>query len=221
MTASASTKEYDVVIADDHTLMRNALARLVSSFDKYNVIFEAGNGKEVMEIIKLLGIPQIILLDISMPIMDGFETAKWLTRNYPQVKILSLSMQTDEASIIRMMRLGAKGYLMKNVEPEELNIALDAVIEKDFYMSEIVSGKIVNGLHKDYDQPMEPVLLAEKEKDFLRLVCTELNYREIAEKMFISHRTVEDYRTALFDKLKVRTRIGLAMYAIKNKIVEL
>jgi DNA-binding NarL/FixJ family response regulator len=221
MTASASTKEYDVVIADDHTLMRNALARLVSSFDKYNVIFEAGNGKEVMEKIKLLGIPQIILLDISMPIMDGFETAKWLTRNYPQVKILSLSMQTDEASIIRMMRLGAKGYLMKNVEPEELNIALDAVIEKDFYMSEIVSGKIVNGLHKDYDQPMEPVLLAEKEKDFLRLVCTELNYREIAEKMFISHRTVEDYRTALFDKLKVRTRIGLAMYAIKNKIVEL
>jgi DNA-binding NarL/FixJ family response regulator len=221
MAASVSTKEYDVVIADDHTLMRNALARLVSSFDRYNVIFEAGNGKEVTEKIKEFGIPQIILLDISMPIMDGFETAKWLTRYYPQIKILSLSMQTDEASIIRMMRLGAKGYLMKNVEPEELNIALDAVIEKDFYLSEIVSGKIVTGLHKDYNQPMEPVLLAEKEKDFLRLVCTELNYREISEKMFVSHRTVEDYRTALFDKLKVRTRIGLAMYAIKNKIVEL
>ncbi len=221
MAASGQTKVYDVVIADDHTLMRNALARLVSSFDKYNVTFEAGNGKEVMEKIKVYGIPQIILLDISMPIMVGFETAKWLTRYYPQVKILSLSMQSDEESIIRMLRLGAKGYLMKNVEPEELNVALDAVVEKDFYLSEIISGKIVSGLHKDYNQPMEPVLLADKEKEFLRLICTELNYKEISEKMFVSHRTVEDYRTALFDKLKVRTRIGLAMYAIKNKVVEL
>src|ERR1035437_4457967 len=110
MLANSSTKEYSVVIADDHTLMRNALARLVSSFDKYNVVFEAGNGKEVIEQLKTHGIPAIILLDISMLVMDGFETAEWITKNYPQIKIWSLSMQSDEESIIKMLKLGAKGY---------------------------------------------------------------------------------------------------------------
>lgn len=221
MLANNSTKEYSVAIADDHNLMRNALARLVSSFDNYNVVFEAGNGKEVIEQIKLHGIPNIILLDISMPLMDGFETAKWLTKYYPQIKILSLSMQSDEESIIKMLKLGAKGYLMKNVEPEELNLALDSVISKDFYLSEVISGKVINGLHKDFNHPLEPVILADKEKEFLRYICTELTYKDISEKMFISSRTVEDYRSTLFEKLKVKTRIGLVMYAIKNGIVEL
>jgi two-component system invasion response regulator UvrY len=221
MLANSSTKEYSVVIADDHTLMRNALARLVSSFDKYNVVFEAGNGKEVIEKLKIHGIPDIILLDISMPVMDGFETAEWLTKNYPQIKILSLSMQSDEESIIKMLKLGAKGYLMKNVEPEELNLALDSVMTKDFYLSEIVSGKVVVGLHKDFTNPLEPLALTDKEREFLRLICSELTYKDIAEKMFISSRTVEDYRSALFAKLKLKSRVGLAMYAIKNGVVVL
>jgi len=221
MLANSSTKEYSVVIADDHTLMRNALARLVSSFDKYNVVFEAGNGMEVIEKLKIHGIPDIILLDISMPVMDGFETAKWLTKNYPQIKILSLSMQSDEDSIIKMLKLGAKGYLMKNVEPEELNLALDSVMTKDFYLSEIISGKVITGLHKDFNNPLEPLALTDKEKEFLRFICSELTYKDIAEKMFISSRTVEDYRSALFAKLKLKSRVGLAMYAIKNGIVVL
>lgn len=221
MLANSSTKEYSVVIADDHTLMRNALARLVSSFDNYNVVFEAGNGEEVIQKLKSNAIPDIILLDISMPVMDGFETAKWLTKNYPQIKILSLSMQSDEDSIIKMLKLGAKGYLMKNVEPEELNLALDSVLTKDFYLSEIITGKIITGLHKDFSNPLEPLIITDKEKEFLRFICTELTYKDIAEKMFVSTRTVEDYRTALFTKLKLKSRVGLAMYAIKNGLVVL
>lgn len=221
MLANSSTKEYSVVIADDHTLMRNALARLVSSFDKYNVVFEAGNGKEVIEKLKIHGIPDIILLDISMPVMDGFETAEWLTKNYPQIKILSLSMQSDEESIIKMLKLGAKGYLMKNVEPEELNLALDSVMTKDFYLSEVISGKVITGLHKDFANPLEPLVITDKEREFLRFICSELTYKDIAEKMFISSRTVEDYRSTLFAKLKLKSRVGLAMYAIKNGIVVL
>lgn len=221
MLANSSTKEYSVVIADDHTLMRNALARLVSSFDKYNVVFEAGNGEEVIQKLKTNAIPDIILLDISMPVMDGFETAKWLTKNYPQIKILSLSMQSDEESIIKMLKLGAKGYLMKNVEPEELNLALDSVLTKDFYLSEIITGKIITGLHKDFSNPLEPLIITDKEKEFLRFICTELTYKDIAERMFVSTRTVEDYRTALFAKLKLKSRVGLAMYAIKNGLVVL
>lgn len=219
--ALPSNKIYQVVVTDDHTLMRNALARLIASFDNYAVIFEASNGRELIEKIQTNLIPDIILLDINMPEMDGFETAKWLTKNFPQIKVLALSMQSDESSIIRMLRLGAKGYLMKNVEPEELNLALESVIKKDFYLSETVSGKVISGLHQDYHQPLEPIMLLDKEKDFLRLVCTELTYKDIAEKMFVSPRTVDDYRNTLFEKLKVHTRMGLAMYAIKNKLVEI
>ncbi|OIR08297.1 oxygen regulatory protein NreC [mine drainage metagenome] len=216
-----SNKIYQVAVTDDHTLMRNALARLIASFDDYAVIYEAGNGRELIEKIQTVQIPDIILLDINMPEMDGFETAKWLTRNYPQIKVLALSMQSDESSIIRMLRLGAKGYLMKNVEPDELNIALESVIKKDFYLSETISGKVISGLHQDYQQPLEPTMLSDKDKEFLRLICTELTYKDIAEKLFVSPRTVDDYRNALFEKLNVHTRMGLAMYAIKNKIVEI
>ncbi len=218
--AVSSKKVYQVVVTDDHTLMRNALARLIASFDNYSVIFEASNGKELIEKIQNNLIPDIILLDINMPEMDGFETAKWLTKNFPQIKVLALSMQSDESSIIRMLRLGAKGYLMKNVEPDELNLALESVIKKDFYLSETISGKVISGLHQDYHQPLEPILLLDKEKEFLRLVCTELTYKDISEKMFVSPRTVDDYRNTLFEKLKVHTRMGLAMYAIKNRLVE-
>ena len=190
---SSSTKKiYQVVVTDDHTLMRNALARLIASFENYAVIFEAGNGKELIENIQQNQIPDIILLDINMPEMDGFESAKWLTRHYPQIKLLALSMQSDES-----------------------------VIKKDFYLSETISGKVISGLHQDYHQPLEPVMLGEKEKEFLRLICTELTYKDIAERLFVSPRTIDDYRNSLFEKLKVHTRMGLAMYAIKNKIVEL
>lgn len=219
--AANPNKIYQVAVTDDHTLMRNALARLIASFDDYAVIYEAGNGRELIEKIQTVQIPDIILLDINMPEMDGFETAKWLTRNYPQIKVLALSMQSDESSIIRMLRLGAKGYLMKNVEPDELNIALESVIKKDFYLSETISGKVISGLHQDYQQPLEPTMLSDKDKEFLRLICTELTYKDIAEKLFVSPRTVDDYRNALFEKLNVHTRMGLAMYAIKNKIVEI
>ena len=219
--AVSSKKMYQVAVADDHTLMRSALARLIASFENYAVLFEAGNGRELIDKISGHIVPDIVLLDINMPELDGFETAKWLFKNYPQIKILALSMQSDETTIIRMMHLGAKGYVMKNVTPEELKAALDSVIKKDFYLSDTIAEKVISGLHQDLDQPIEPILLQEKEKEFLRLICTELTYKDIAEKMFVSPRTVDDYRNALFDKLKVHTRMGLAMYSIKNRIVEL
>jgi two-component system, NarL family, invasion response regulator UvrY len=160
------------------------------------------------------------LLDVNMPESDGYETARWIYKNYPQVKVLALSMFSDEGTIIRMLRLGAKGYIMKNADPEELKLALDSVLKKDFYLSEYISGKIISGLHKDIDMPEEPISLNEKEREFLRWVCTELTYKDIAAKMFVSPRTVDDYRNSLFEKLKVKTRIGLVLYAIRNGLVE-
>lgn len=209
-----------MAIADDHVLLRNALARLVNSFDGYTVLLEADNGKDLRSKILKHIVPDIVLLDVNMPEMDGFETTQWLHKNYPHIKVLALSMLSDEKTIIKMFHLGAKGYLLKNTDPEELLKALNSVINKNVYLSEYVSGKLVSGLNKTTDATEVPAILNERERTFLRWTCTELAYKDIAEKMNLSARTIDDYRQSLFNKLKVHSRVGLVMYAIKTGIVE-
>lgn len=213
-------RSVSVAIADDHSLLRSALARLINTFEGYTITLEADNGKDLCEKIEKNVLPDLVLLDINMPGMDGFETTQWLHKKYPQVKVLALSMLSDERSIIKIFRLGAKGYLLKNAEPSELKEALDAIMNKNVYLSEYVSGKLVSGLHNDVSQADGDIVLNEKEREFLRWVCSELSYRDIAEKMNLSPRTVDDYRQTLFSKLKVHSRVGLVMYAIRNKIVD-
>jgi two-component system, NarL family, invasion response regulator UvrY len=215
------SRKIQVAIADDHTLLRKALARLIASFENYSVLFEAENGKEIKARITQNIIPDIVLLDVNMPEMDGYETVRWLYQNYPQIKVLALSMFSDEKTIIRMLRLGAKGYILKNIDPEELKNALDSVMKKNFYLSEYISGKIISGLHKDAGKDEDQVILSEKEKEFLRLICTEITYKDIAAKMFVSPRTVDEYRNTLFEKLKVKSRVGLVMYAMRNGLIEI
>ena len=214
------TKKILVAVTDDHALLRNALARLVNTLEGYSVLFEADNGRDLRTKIMQHLVPDIVLLDVNMPEIDGFETTKWLQKNYPQIKVLVLSMMSDEVTIIKMFRLGAKGYLLKNTEPAELKLALDAIINKNVYLSEYVSAKLVSGLNKDADRDVTEIILNEKEREFLRWTCTELSYKEIGEKMFVSARTADDYRQSLFTRLKVHSRVGLVMYAIKNGIVE-
>jgi DNA-binding NarL/FixJ family response regulator len=213
-------KKIKVAIADDHTLLRSALSKLIASYENYIVLFEAENGIDVKTKITQHAVPDIILLDVNMPGMDGFETVQWLHKNYPQIKVLALSMFSDEKIIIRMLRLGAKGYVLKNIDPEELKIALDSVMKKDFYLPEYISGKIISGLNKDGDDAdKQTIFLTEKEKEFLHLVCSELTYKDIALKLNLSPRTIDDYRNALFEKFDVKSRIGLAIYAIKKGFV--
>jgi|SRR6218665_31025 len=214
-------KKIQVAIADDHSLLRNALAKLIGTFEGYTVIFEADNGKDLRSKITQNVVPDIVLLDINMPEMDGFETTQWLHKNYPHIRILALSMLSDEKTIIKMFRLGAKGYLLKNTDPAELKQALDSIIDKNVYLSEYVSGKLVMGLHQEAEPTGKEIVLQEKEREFLRWACSELSYKDIAEKMFLSPRTIDDYRQSLFNKLKVHSRVGLVMYAIKNGIVEI
>ncbi|MGC4035338.1 MAG: response regulator transcription factor [Chitinophagaceae bacterium] len=216
-----TNKKIQVAIADDHKLLRNALARMVNTFEGYTVLFEADNGKDLRNRILQHMMPDIVLLDVNMPEFDGFETTKWLQKNYPHVKVLVLSMLSDEKSIIKIFRLGAKGYLLKNTEPEELKVAMDSVMDKNVYLSEYVSGKLVSGLNQNADKEEKEIVLNEKEREFLRWTCSELSYKEIGEKMYVSARTADDYRQTLFAKLNVHSRVGLVMYAIKNGIVEI
>lgn len=218
-----STK-VNVVLIDDHVMLRNGLANLIKNFGNYDVLFEASNGKEFIKKLQPETLPQAILMDINMPEMDGFETCFWLKEKYPQIKVLALSMYDNESSIIRMFKAGARGYILKDSDPAQLRSALDDVVTKGFYYSEMVAGTIIRSI-RDIDEKdgniKSVIKLSEREVEFLKLTCTELTYKEIADKMFISPRTIDGYRTDLFERLNVKTRIGLVLYAIKNGIVSL
>lgn len=206
-----------IVIVDDHILIAKALRGIISNFQDFDVWYECENGKILQEQLKAKNkVPDIILLDISMPVMDGFETALWLKETHPETLVMVLSMQDDDASVIKMIKNGAKGYLLKNTHPYDLEKALKGLLEHGHYYPEWATSKIFANLGKDFKISDSSITITEREKEFLKYSVTEMNYKEIAEKMFCSPRTVESYRDNLFEKLELKTRVGLAVYALKN-----
>ncbi len=213
-----------IALADDHTVMRNGLATLLKDLG-YDILFEANNGQDFITKINKENLPDVALLDIKMPVMDGYETASWLNDNFPEVKVIALSMYDDEAAIIRMLKNGAKGYVLKDSNIADVRKAIESVISKGYYHSEMVTGKLIHSInHLDspaHSSIKELLKLNNKEIEFLKLACTEMTYKEIADKMFLSPRTVDGYRDTLFEKLGAKTRIGLVLFAIKNGIVNI
>jgi DNA-binding NarL/FixJ family response regulator len=153
--------------------------------------------------------------------MNGFETAAWLQEHHPDVPFVALTMNDDDESIIKMLRLGAKGYLLKDIDSDELVVALDEVMKKGFYYTDLVTSKLLHNLSEPKKSVEKAYDIKEKELEFIRLICTEMTYREIADTMYVSPKTVDGYRDALFQKLDVKNRIGLVMFAIKHGLVEL
>ncbi|MFD2284759.1 response regulator [Pedobacter petrophilus] len=210
-----SAQSISIAIVDDHTLFRSGLASLLDEFDEIEIVFEGNNGLDLQHKIKNHPDVQLILMDISMPIMDGFAATKWTKENYPDVKILALSMLEDEKAIIGMLKAGAGGYMLKESTPNDLLTAIKAIIDKGFYVNDLVSGRLLVAL-KDGDT--KPVFSA-RELTFLQHCSSELTYREIADLMNVSPRTVDNYRESLFAKLNIKSRTGLVVYAIKNKLI--
>ncbi len=214
-----SFSSIQIALADDHVLLRRSLSQLLTA-KGFNVVFEADDGEELILKIKGKSI-DLVLMDVSMPNKDGIQTTLWLKENRPEVKVLALSMSDDELTIIRMIRAGAGGYVLKDIEPEELSRAIYDVVKNGTYYSEMVSGKIMNGMRREVDmnQMNKVNLLGERELEFIRLACTDLSYKEIAKSMEVSPRTVDGYRESVFNKLKMKTRIGLVLYVVKNKVI--
>ncbi|WP_426477061.1 response regulator transcription factor [Chryseobacterium sp. CBSDS_008] len=205
-----------IVIVDDHILIAKALEGIIGNFNEFEVIYVCENGKDLIEKFEEGNtIPDIILLDISMPIMDGFETAGWLTKNYPDIKIMALSMQGDDNSVIKMIKSGAKGYLLKNTHPRDLETALTRLNSDGFFYPDWASKIIFSNLNKETESEIA-IKISDREKEFLKYTVTELSYKEIADRMCCSPRTVESYRDQLCEKLDLKTRVGLAVFAIKN-----
>lgn len=210
-----------IALVDDHRLFRKGLLGLIEMVDdQVDVLFEADNGLDMQKKLQPDNPPDIILMDINMPEMDGFESVGWLNRNYPKIKVLVVSMVENEDSIIRMLKLKVKGYLSKDVEPAELGAALKAIMSKGFYYTDFITGKLVHTLQNEQEKEML-VTLNEKEKKFIQLACSELTYNDIAAEMFVSPKTIDGYRNNLFEKLLVKSRVGLALYAVKHGLVKL
>lgn len=212
----------NIVLTDDHILLRNGLAGLLKNLG-YNILFEADNGKDLVKKLDPCNLPDIILMDINMPEMDGCEATDWLRQHYPGIKVLALSMYNNESSIIRMLKCGAKGYILKDSRPTQLQAALESLMKEGFHYSELLNGKLIHAINRMGNGAADIarlIQLHEKETEFLKLCCSEFTYKEIADRLSVSPRTVDGYRDSLFEKLHVKTRIGLVMYAVKNGIVQ-
>ena len=206
---------YSVVIVDDHVLLSQAISGLVDSFDKFKTLYVCKNGKELLEKFeKAKNIPDIVLMDINMPLLNGIETTEHLKMNFPQVRVLALSIEENEDTILQMLRAGARGYLMKDTRSEILEEGLLQIAENGYYHTNTVTRILVGTLNKKEPE----IQLKDRELEFLRLACTEKTYKEIADEMFLSPKTIEGYRDALHEKLQIKNRIGLVLYAIRNKI---
>jgi DNA-binding NarL/FixJ family response regulator len=210
-----------VAMADDHTLLRNALANLINGFENFKVVLEVGNGKELQEALKTAAVPHVILLDLNMPEMDGYETAAWLNEKHPNIHILMLTMYDSEQSLIRLLQLGVKGFLKKDIHPVELKFALESVLQSGYYYSQQTSGKMANLFRTRNGQGMafEKNMLSAQETQFLKLACSELTYKEIAQEMSLNPRAVDALRDNLFQKLDIKSRVGLAMYAMRQGLI--
>lgn len=207
-----------IALVDDHRLFRQGIVSLIGTFSDYEVLFEAGSGEEFCNKVSEKFKPKIVLLDLNMPTLSGQQTSEWIRKNHPDINIIVLSMDGDAETVISMIKTGIKGYLLKDSDPTEFKTALDAVANDNVYFPPFAARYMAESF---YNKPVEDIKLNLREKEFLKLASSELTYKEIADKMFVSSRTVDGYRDTLFVKLNVKNRVGLVLYAIKNKLIEL
>lgn len=209
-----------IAIADDHVLFRKGLSMLLSQIPGFHVVYDVNNGVELMEQLKQKEKPDVALLDIRMPEMNGFETASSLYEAFPQVSILALSTLDDELSVVRMIRNGARGYVLKNADTDELRRAISTIHQDGYFYNDMLNHTVMQHIVRHRDTGIVD-RLTEREREFLRHTCSEMTYTEIAKAMFLSPRTIDGYRDALFEKLDIRSRTGLVLFAIKNGVVDL
>ncbi len=209
-----------LALADDQNLFRKGMAMLLRELDGMEVTLECANGKDLLKAIAVVPV-DVVLLDLEMPVMDGVETMKRMRTDHPEVKVLVLSMHSEEKFIVHLMELGANGYLLKTAEATEVENAIRSVAESGYYFSDMVSQVMLQGLvKKDKVRPYFNVVdpLSEREIEVLKLICAEKTTPEIAEQLFLSPRTVEGHRNNILLKTGARNVAGLVVFAMTNGI---
>ncbi len=216
--------KWTVYIADDQTLFRKGMSRLVKSFSSVKEVKEAANGKELLALVKEAQ-PDVILMDLEMPVMDGIEATEKIIAKYPDIKVIVLSMHDTQQHIFYLMEIGAHAFLLKNAEPEEVKKAIESVIKHDFYQNKIVIDALRKGAidqrRQKQERPMfrETAPLSDREKEVLQLICRELTMKEIGDKLALSEKTIQNHRARILDKLNVRNTVGLVKYAYESGLI--
>lgn len=222
-------KPLKVAIVDDHILFAKALKTLVSGFEDTYVVFVAKNGKEFIEYLKSdHEQPDIVLLDVRMPIMNGLSTMAWIKDNCPEINVIAITMEDDEETISNMIFFGCKGYLLKDVEPTELNASIIKASKGEFIYNDIVNEslrkKATHGIPEEQEEQInnhKKLVLKPTDEEFLNYLCgTDLGYKEIAARMHLSPKTIDNRRAELFRKLGVHSRVGAVIHVMKNKLIE-
>ena len=215
-------KPITIGIADDYKIFRDGLKLCFNTDPNLNVILEADNGEELMEALKTQQ-PDIIIMDLNMPLLDGMEATKQIRKKYEHVKILVVTMYDNDKFIIHLMENGAHGYLLKNAEPKEIIKAIYAVMENGYYFNDLVNKALLkklvmkNNLKPSFNHNIE---LTEREQEVLKMICEEKTAAEIGKETLLSLRSVEGIRTRLIEKVGVRNTAGLVMFAVKNGLAE-
>lgn len=213
-----------IYIADDQTLFRKGMSRLVKSFSSVKEVKEAANGKELMDLVKEQQ-PDVILMDLEMPVMDGVEATEKIIAKYPDIKIIVLSMHDTQQHIFYLMEIGAHAFLLKNADPEEVKEAIASVIKHDFYQNQIVIDALRKGaIDQRKQKQVRPIFqeiapLTDREKEVLQLICRELTMKEIGDKLALSEKTIQNHRARIMVKLNARNTVGLVKYAYESGLI--
>jgi two-component system, NarL family, invasion response regulator UvrY len=215
------TIKHNIFLVDDHVLLRDALAAYIDNFDGCRVVGLAADGLELTQKINKGTEPDIVILDLNMPRMDGYATAEWLKKHKPNVKILVLTMYDSEVALIRLLQTGVRGFMKKDIMPHDLKTAIHSVAENGYYYCNTATGRLASFFYQNEKghSAFERSLLTAMEISFLKLASTDLTYKEIAAQLGMTARAIDGYRDALFEKLDVKSRVGLAIYAVKCGIV--
>jgi DNA-binding NarL/FixJ family response regulator len=217
---NAPIMKIHIGIADDQRLFLKSLCSLINSFGSFQVVVDGLNGEDLLEkLARLNMLPDILLLDVNMPTMNGYATALAVRQRYPSIKMVALSLKDDDASILTMIRAGCCAYLLKDIHPDELEKALFEVSEKGYYnadLSNLNHRRLLSFSKKEHAGG-----LTEREKVFLQLACSDLTYKQIASEMNLSERTIDGYRESLFEKLNVQSRVGMVLEGLKRNLVSL
>lgn len=210
-----------LVIADDHEIFRDGLALMLSKQQDIELVGQAEHGKQLLELVNELQ-PDVIMTDVKMPVMDGIEATRFLLSKYPDIQIIALSMFDEENLIVDMLEAGAKGYLLKNADKQEILEAIQSVYEGKPYYCHHTTSKLASLISKSKFNPYkkkEVLSFTDREKEIIRLICQQFTAQGIADKLFLSKRTVEGHRTKILEKMNVKNTAGAVIYALRHKLV--
>ena len=222
----STTTDIPIALIDDHTLVRKGLVELINGIGGYRVVLQAANGRDYQQ--QVSGGPQvdIAIVDLNMPVMDGYETIAWITAECPETRALALTFEANDDNVIKAMRNGARGFVLKDIEPTELKTALDQIATTGYYHTDLVHQSLMTNFDKKTGQERAQAKIlgqiTPRELEFLKLVCgpDEPTYEQIGDRMEVHRRTVDGYREGLFEKFGIKSKTGLVLFALKWGVIK-